>query len=885
MPTIDINVKNKIADVADGSVIVCGNSDYVVNFSFDEEWDGQPAKTARFRWNGKYEDVLFEGTQCPAPVIKNTEYVEIGVYSGDLCTTTSAFVPALKSILCADGTHEDPPEDVYNQLIKLLNSAGVYGCGIKRVESLDTENIVNLRDLESGTYILYGYFRPFAGSDTVFTFPNNLAVGIVTKTAGTHVQIPYPVNNCIQFIEITDDSYERKDVYLSDIERKADKTEIPNVFSWANAEQFDKTKLIDPASRNSFITLDGVEYYRYHASAQSFEYQLPNPQQGAVTITARGVPQYGGTGGTRLCTYYSDGTQGDSLHIIVGGESRTVTYTTPADKTLVKITGNYDLENWVLLDMSVMSMIAEYPAPEGGSDTSLGLTGATVGQTVKITEVDENGKPTKWEAVELSDGVSSWNDLTDKPFYKIPGEVYLEPTEIAVTVGGNWTKIQTTLDPDALAGAFVEGKTYIFTWNGEDIPLDGGLGEGKTLDWDNTTDLQNPVYKTYLYISGTLATSDGVFPVTLTDSGSLSVEMNNINTDTHPNGYPLVLGIRSADVVNVIDKEFLPPVDEYIPNLTDYLPTLPEYVESQTDEQIMDARRKMGLYSTYDAHPVVAEDAYMRDDSGVYGFHGLTEDVLSILSNLTQCRVSLDRVGVYDMDVQTASRYVSAAMSTEYLYWLGNGNLLSSVDGIFAYISAVTESKYPDVPFVIYYKTGYLSGGLWGIVWDSTVAPAVGDRIVIENLAVMESVFEHVPEEYIPDSIARKTDIPEVVVVTYNYDTEEYDSTHWNTELMSLSGKAVQIYVTGSPFADDEYFTNVPFTVKSLTNGEFFHLRMVDDNTLWNYELMIPPKGVGIPITLTRTTISVNTLTSPSGKRFRLTVDDTGALSATEITE
>lgn len=36
----------------------------------------------------------------------------------------------------------------------------------------------------------------------------------------------------------------------------------------------------------------------------------------------------------------------------------------------------------------------------GGTDTSLGLTGATVGQTVKIKAVDENGAPTEWEAVD-----------------------------------------------------------------------------------------------------------------------------------------------------------------------------------------------------------------------------------------------------------------------------------------------------------------------------------------------------------------------------------------------------------------------------------------------------------------------------------------------------
>lgn len=41
-------------------------------------------------------------------------------------------------------------------------------------------------------------------------------------------------------------------------------------------------------------------------------------------------------------------------------------------------------------------------APSGtGSDLSLGLTSATVGQIVKIKAIDENGKPTEWESAEL----------------------------------------------------------------------------------------------------------------------------------------------------------------------------------------------------------------------------------------------------------------------------------------------------------------------------------------------------------------------------------------------------------------------------------------------------------------------------------------------------
>lgn len=42
--------------------------------------------------------------------------------------------------------------------------------------------------------------------------------------------------------------------------------------------------------------------------------------------------------------------------------------------------------------------------PGGGTDISLGLTAATVGQTIKVKAVDTDGKPTAWEAVDMPSG-------------------------------------------------------------------------------------------------------------------------------------------------------------------------------------------------------------------------------------------------------------------------------------------------------------------------------------------------------------------------------------------------------------------------------------------------------------------------------------------------
>lgn len=120
MPTIEIVVKNKIA-TSPIEPIVCGNGDYQIKFFFDEEWAAHTTKTARFYWNGQHEDVVFDGDVCPVPVISGATVCNVGVFAGNLHTTTPALVTCIKSILCAGGVPAEPAPDVYAQLMERLN--------------------------------------------------------------------------------------------------------------------------------------------------------------------------------------------------------------------------------------------------------------------------------------------------------------------------------------------------------------------------------------------------------------------------------------------------------------------------------------------------------------------------------------------------------------------------------------------------------------------------------------------------------------------------------------------------------------------------------------------------------------------------------------------
>lgn len=127
---IQIKVGNRVANnMTPAEVIVCGNSGYKVVFDFDEEWSGQEFKTARFvyRKNGEdmYDEVAFAGDTVDVPILSDINYVKVGVYAGDLETTTPAVILCKKSILCGFGGHEEPDPDVYNMLVNLLNTEGI----------------------------------------------------------------------------------------------------------------------------------------------------------------------------------------------------------------------------------------------------------------------------------------------------------------------------------------------------------------------------------------------------------------------------------------------------------------------------------------------------------------------------------------------------------------------------------------------------------------------------------------------------------------------------------------------------------------------------------------------------------------------------------------
>ena len=135
MKTLHVIVANKIATYSyRGGDIVCGNSDYQIEFTFDDEWAAYSQKTARFIWNDKYVDVTFSGTVCPVPIVANTDKLEVGVYAKDLCTTTSAVITCRRSIRCNSNVECEG-------MVVIPEGTAPNLCGVEVTPTKDYQNI------------------------------------------------------------------------------------------------------------------------------------------------------------------------------------------------------------------------------------------------------------------------------------------------------------------------------------------------------------------------------------------------------------------------------------------------------------------------------------------------------------------------------------------------------------------------------------------------------------------------------------------------------------------------------------------------------------------------------------------------------------------------
>lgn len=138
--------------------IITWNTGYMLNFVFQDDWP--ETKTLRVvDEKGNIiggNDIIFTGNQVELPKVVNTSHIGIGIYAGDLISTPKLILACKKSILDDDGTPLPPTNDVYSQVMDVLDkkadaATSISGYGI--TDAYTKEEINNMFNDVSGLII------------------------------------------------------------------------------------------------------------------------------------------------------------------------------------------------------------------------------------------------------------------------------------------------------------------------------------------------------------------------------------------------------------------------------------------------------------------------------------------------------------------------------------------------------------------------------------------------------------------------------------------------------------------------------------------------------------------------------------------------------------
>lgn len=126
---ITVRIKDRIATADPGSQIICGNSDYTLALVFDDEWGRYLIKTVRFEWldtlSGQRRHIDKPHTSgllaIPTEATQDTYELCVGVYAGNLLSSTAARIPCERCVTDGATFHGDTESpDVYAELLAAL---------------------------------------------------------------------------------------------------------------------------------------------------------------------------------------------------------------------------------------------------------------------------------------------------------------------------------------------------------------------------------------------------------------------------------------------------------------------------------------------------------------------------------------------------------------------------------------------------------------------------------------------------------------------------------------------------------------------------------------------------------------------------------------------
>ena len=393
MPTIHINVKNRVATANGDSRIINGNSDYSIEFDFDAEWADLNNKIGIFAYNDvathkwAYQTVMFSGNTCTVPILRDIHCVYVGVTAGNVRVTTPAKVQCRLSISDYADTEEPPSADIWGQILAKLDELQT------EIDEIKAGGVGGTPDWAQNDPDGAGYIKNRCGGyDDVQTRESELLslnCPADKNSAGTLAPPSFFPPSVGDIVSVTVDG-SAKEYTL------AEGTFNGMSILWFGTQNPSSITDVDAffASDKWFGDLEINESDIYigilYGSLSEIAGKTVGLKQRRVSVIPVKI--------NRRYLDMPDWAKADSKPTYTASDVGAV----PTDSVTTAVNAESTNEN-VPTAKAVYDALQDIDIPSG-TDISLNVTGATVGQTIKVKAVDADGKPTAWEAVDMAAG-------------------------------------------------------------------------------------------------------------------------------------------------------------------------------------------------------------------------------------------------------------------------------------------------------------------------------------------------------------------------------------------------------------------------------------------------------------------------------------------------
>ena len=421
---IDFEVSGKILLPCAGTrAVVSCNSDYRLRFTFSSDWGDFPDKTVLLSDKKVFYSIpLSSGaTECALPRIDKPRVFDIGITAsdGDGATVTTApltltVLPSIRSK--ADGNIE-ASENASDELARLSEALEAAQSAVEGIsEATEAARSAALRANEAADSVSVEKEEAAYAAARANTAANAAEGAIITNAqinsagdliltrsdGGEHDcgRARGEAGTVISGDEPTDESHP---VWL------CPDGEFEGIYELPGVSSADAGKVLRVSAAGEWEAADG------DGDSKPFVVTVTYGDDGTLTADkthAEIVEAYaaGAQINTKIVNY--PGVIAPSILPLYVNNSDAVFIFSGSgvlDGRAMAMTAQDFNGSW---SVSLTELATPDDIPSGGTDTSLGVTGAEVGQIVKIKAVDENGIPTEWEAADAASG-EDWEFINE----------------------------------------------------------------------------------------------------------------------------------------------------------------------------------------------------------------------------------------------------------------------------------------------------------------------------------------------------------------------------------------------------------------------------------------------------------------------------------------